>query len=195
MNRYVDLLVGGWQVSTIFTYQSGLPFNISGYEIDRNANGGYLLSRQRFYPGQTNPYHTQSNSNSYVQAFKPCVGTRDPNTGAVTLEAYSVTAGCTAANFIQTGAYGVVQNTEYTGIRLQRFVNVDANISKNFPIYERLTAQLRLDAFNVANHVTQFSSGYDTSVGDANFGTYQMGTAAGGNMSNRVLQITGRINF
>jgi len=195
MNRYLDALIGGWQVSSIFTYQSGLPFSISGYEIDPNANGGYLLPRQRFYPGQSNPYHTQTNSNSYVQAFKPCVGTRDPNTGAVTLQAYSVTAGCSSANFIQVGSYGVTPNIEYTGIRLQHYVNVDANISKNFPIYERLTAQLRLDAFNAANHVTQFSSGYSTSVGDANFGTYQMGTAAGGNITNRVLQITGRINF
>ena len=196
MNRYLDLVVGGWQVSTIFTYQSGLPASISGYEIDRNANGGYLLPRQRFYPGQSNPYHTQTNSNSYIQAFKPCVGTRDPNTGVVTLQAYSVTAGCTAANFIQViSNYGVTPNIEYTGLRLQRFVNVDANISKNFPIYNRLSAQLRLDAFNAANHVTQFSSGYDTTVGDANFGTYQMGTSSGGNISNRVLQITGRINF
>jgi len=196
MNRYLDLVVGGWQVSTIFTYQSGLPATISGYEIDPNANGGYILPRQRFFPGQTNPYHTQTNSNSYIQAFKPCVGTRDPNTGVVTLQAYSVTAGCTAANFIQViSNYGVTPNIEYTGLRLQRFVNVDANISKNFPIHDRISAQLRLDAFNAANHVTQFSSGYDTTVGDANFGTYQMGTASGGNISNRVLQITGRISF
>ena len=195
MNKYLDLVVGGWQVSTIFTYQSGLPFSISGYEINPNVNGGYILPRKRFYPGQSNPYHTQTNSNSYIQAFKPCVGTRDPNTGAVTLETYSVTAGCSAANFIQVGSYGVTPNVEYTGLRLQRYVNVDANISKNFPIYDRLTAQLRLDAFNAANHVSQFSSGYDTTVGDANFGTYQMGTAAGGNITNRVLQITGRINF
>ena len=195
MNKYVDLVVGGWQVSSIFTYQSGLPFGISGYEIDPYANGGYLLDRTRFAPGQTNPYHTQANPNGYVQAFKPCVGSRDPNTGQVTLQAYSKTAGCSAANFIQIGSYGVVPNVEYTGIRLQRYVNVDANISKNFPIYDRLTAQLRLDAFNAANHVTQFSSGYVTSASDANFGTYQMGTAAGGNISNRILQITARVSF
>ncbi|WP_442298951.1 TonB-dependent receptor [Terriglobus sp. 2YAB30_2] len=195
LNQYLDYIIGGWQVSSIMTYQSGLPFNITGYEIDSTANGGYILPRQRFFPGQPNPYHTQANSNSYVQAFKPCVGTRDPNTGVVTLQAYSVTAGCTGANFISIGTYGVVPNTVYTGIRLQQFVNIDANISKNFHIYERIAAQLRLDAFNAANHVTQFSSGYNTTAGDANFGTYQMGTAAGGNISNRILQITGRINF
>jgi hypothetical protein len=195
MNRYLDLVVGGWQVSTVFLYQSGLPATIGGYEINPKANGGYILPRQRFSPGQSNPYHTQANNNSYIQAFKPCVGTRDPNTGVVVLQAYSVTAGCSDANFIQIGAYGVTPNVEYTGVRLQRYVNVDANISKNFAIYDRLRAQLRLDAFNLANHVTQFSSGYDTSVGDSNFGTYQMGTAASGNYSPRVIQITGKIIF
>jgi Carboxypeptidase regulatory-like domain len=195
MNRYLDLVVGGWQVSSVFTYQSGFPFSIGGYEIDPHANGGYILPRTRFTAGQPNPYHTQANPNGYIQAFKPCVGTRDPNTGAVTLEAYSVTAGCGAANFIQIGSYGVTPNVEYTGIRLQRYVNVDANLSKNFAIYDRLSAQLRLDAFNVANHVTQFTSGYDTTVGDANFGTLQLGTSFGGNFNPRVLQITGRIIF
>ena len=195
MNRYLDMVVGGWQVSPIFIYQSGLPFTISGYEINPSANGGYILPRKRFWPGQSNPYHTQGNSNSYVQAIKPCVGTRDPNTGRVSLQSYSVTAGCTDANFIQIGTYGVKPNIEYTGVRMQRYVNLDVNVSKNFHIYDRLGAQLRLDAFNALNHLTQFSSGYNTTAGDANFGTYQMGTAAGGNDPNRVLQITGRVTF
>ena len=195
MNRYLDLVVGGWQVSTVFLYQSGLPATIGGYEIDRSANGGYLLPRTRFSAGQANPYHTQANTNGYIQAFKPCVGTRDPNTGAVTLQAYSVTAGCASANFIQNGAYGVTQNVEYTGVRLQRYVNLDANISKNFALYDRLSAQLRLDAFNLANHVTQFTTQYDTSVGDANFGTLQLGTSFAGNYNPRIIQITGRIVF
>ena len=195
MNRYLDLAIGGWQASTIFIYQSGLPASINGYEIDPNANGGYILPRTRFNPGQSNPYHTQANSNSYIQAFKPCVGTRDPNTGVVVLQAYSVTAGCSSANFIQNTTFGVTQNVVYTGVRLQRYVNVDANISKNFAIYDRLSAQLRLDAFNLANHVTQFTTGYNTTVGDSNFGTLQMGTAFSGNYSPRVIQITGKINF
>jgi len=195
MSRALDFVVGGWQVGSVILYQSGLPATISGYEFNPSANGGYLLPRQKFYPGQSNPYHTQTNTNAYIQAFKPCVGTRDPNTGVVALEAYSITAGCAAANFIQVGAYGVTPNVEYTGIRLQRFVNMDANVSKNFAIFDRLSAQLRLDAFNVANHVTQFTTAYDTTVGDANFGTIQEGAAFSGNYNPRVLQITGKIIF
>lgn len=198
MNRYLDLLVGGWQVSSIFTYQSGLPFSISGYEINPSANGGYLVHRQRYYPGQTNPYYSgkYTSPNSYVQAFKPCVGTRDPNTGSVTLQAYSVAAGCTAANFVSIiSTFGETRNVEYTGIRLQRTVDVDANISKSFKIHDKMSFQLRMDAFNALNHTVQLSSGYDTSSGDSNFGTFQMGTASSGNYPPRVLQLTGRLTF
>ncbi len=198
MNRYVDFLVGGWQTASIFTFQSGFPFNIGGYEINRTANNGYILPRKRFWPGQTNPYWAgkYASPNSYVQAFKPCVGTRDPNSGVVTLEAYSVAAGCQAANFIQLlGGYSVTPNIVYSGIRLQHIVDDDANVSKNFKIHDSLVFQLRMDAFNVMNHVIQNSSGYDTSVGDQNFGTYQMGTAGGGNYYNRQIQLSGHLTW
>ena len=201
MNRLLDFAVGGWQVATVFTYQSGLPFGISGYEIDPNANGGYILPRKRFFPGNTNPYWSKNQSgptvNSYIQAFKPCVGTRDPNTGVVTLESYSVSAGCGTANFIQVGTYGVTPNVEYTGIRLQRYVDLDANISKNFKIVERLgiVFQLRMDAFNLANHIENTTSGYDTTAGDSNFGTLQLGTALGSNLPNRQVQLQGRLSW
>jgi hypothetical protein len=107
-----------------------------------------------------------------------------------------VTAGCQQANFVQVlSNYGVVPNIEYTGIRLQRIVTDDANISKNFKVWERMNFQLRMDAFNVLNHVIQNSTGYDTTVGDQNFGTYQMGTSGGGNYQNRQLQLTGRLSW
>jgi hypothetical protein len=201
INRYADLVVGGWQVGSIFTYQSGLPFAIGGYEINRTANGGYILPRKRFFPGNSNAFWPGSQGagkNSYVQAFKPCVGTRDPNTGVVTLESFSVTAGCQQANFVQVLAnYGVVPNYVYSGIRLQRIVNDDSNISKDFNVEKRagMVFQLRMDAFNALNHVIQNSSGYDTTVNDANFGTYQMGTAGGGNYPNRQIQISGHLTW
>lgn len=198
LNRYADLVLGGWQASSIFTFQSGLPATISGYEINRSANGGYILPRKRYWPGQSDPNHSgaYAPTNSYVSAFKPCVATRDPNTGVVTMETYTNTTMCPdGPNFIAVGSYGATPNVEYTGIRLQHYVNLDANISKNFKVYKDANFQLRLDAFNTANHVTQYSTGYDTTAGDSNFGTYQMGTSAGGNIPNRQIQISGRLSF
>ncbi len=196
MNRVVDAVIGGWQVASVFNYQSGMPFAISGYEINPTANGGYILPRKRFWPGQTNQYFAGTSTNSYIQAFKPCVGTRNTSTGVITLQAYSVAAGCQQANFVQLlSGYSVTPNIEYSGIRLQRIVTDDANISKNFKIWENYVFQLRMDAFNALNHVIQNSSGYDTSLGDSTFGTYQLGTSAYGNYVPRQLQLSGKLTF
>jgi len=199
MNRAEDLAIGGWQISSTMIIQSGIPFAISGYEINRSANGGYILPRKRFWSGNTNPYwpaDQAATANSYIQAFKPCVGTRDPNSGVVTLEAYSVTAGCAQANFVQVlSGYGVTPNVDYSGIRLQRVVEQDFDLSKTFQIHERINLQLRMDVFNMWNHVIQSSSGYDTTVSDSNFGTYQMGTTNGSNYPNRQYQFVGRITW
>jgi Carboxypeptidase regulatory-like domain len=199
MNRFTDAILGGWQVSSVVLIQSGIPFSIGGYEINKTANGGYLLPRKRFWTGNSNPYwpgDQGTGKNSYIQAFKPCVGTRDPNTGEITLEGYSVKAGCTAANFVQIlSNYGEIPNVDYTGIRLQRIVTQDADLSKTFTLHERLKLQLRMDVFNAMNHVIQSSSGYDTSVSDSNFGTFQLGTSSGGNYPNRQYQFVGRLTW
>jgi hypothetical protein len=86
---------------------------------------------------------------------------------------------------------------EYTGIRLQRYIDMDANISKNFKVVERLgiVFQLRMDAFNLANHIENTTSGYDTTAGDSNFGTLQLGTALGSNLPNRQVQLQGRLSW
>jgi hypothetical protein len=200
MNRFLDFAIGGWQVGEVFTYQSGLPFGIGGYEINPTANGGYILPRKRFWGGNTNSYwpgDKGASANSYVQAFKPCVGTRDPNTGVVALQSYSVTAGCGQANFIQVGSFGVTPAVEYTGIRLQRIVNMDANISKKFNVIERIgmVFELRLEAFNALNHPIWNSSGYSTSAGDSNFGTIQLGNSGGQNNVARQVQLNGRLSW
>jgi hypothetical protein len=199
MNRFLDMAVGGWQVSSVVLIQSGIPFSISGYEINPTANGGYILPRKRFFGGNTNPYwpgDQGKSANSYIQAFKPCVGTRDPNTGVVTLEGYSVTAGCGQANFIQIlSNYGQIPNIDYSGIRLQRIITQDADLSKTFTIHGSIKLQLRMDVFNAMNHIIQSSSGYDTTVSDSNFGTFQLGTSSGGNYPNRQYQFVGRVNW
>lgn len=201
MPRYLDLIVGGWQVAGIYRYQSGIPIGMQGWIIDTKANGGDLLPRHRFWAGSTNPWFPSlpSNGNSYIQRMKPCVATTDPNTGAIKWIAQSlplVASGmCTTPNFTQVGTYGVTPNNEYTGIRFGPNNQLDANIGKNFNIVKGVIFQMRIDAFNALNHIQQTSSGFDTSTSDGFFGTYQMGTSAGGNLSTRYIQINGRLSW
>ncbi|HUV68686.1 MAG TPA: carboxypeptidase regulatory-like domain-containing protein [Terracidiphilus sp.] len=56
----------------------------------------------------------------------------------------NVTAGCPAI-----GTYGNIGRNAFRGPKQLQF---DAQISRTFPIYERLNTTLRLEAFNVLNH-------------------------------------------
>lgn len=208
MPRYLDFVVGGWQTGAIYLWQTGLPQSLtsantpgSSWIVDMKANGGALLPRKRFWPGNSNPWFPslQAGPNSYIQRMKPCVATTDPNSGALIWAGQSqplVAAGlCSTPNFIKVGNYGAIPNIVYSGIRFGPNNQLDMNVSKNFKVVKGMVFQARLDAFNALNHVQQTSSTFDTSNTDGYFGTYQMGTSGGGNKSNRFIQINGRLTW
>jgi hypothetical protein len=55
--------------------------------------------------------------------------------------------------------------------------------------------QMRIDAFNVFNHLQTFASSYDTSTSDGLFGIVRLGTSGNGNQTNRTIQISGRLTW
>lgn len=209
MPRALDLVIGGWQASGIYIYQTGLPQGLtsanspgSSWIVDTKANGGNLLPRKRFWPGDSNPWFPGAPTpitNSYIQRLKPCVATTDPNTGAIVWTGQSqilVAAGlCSTPNYIKVGNYGAIPNIVYTGIRFGPNNQLDMNASKNFKIHEGIAFQMRIDAFNALNHIQQTSSGFDTSTSDGLFGSYQLGTSGNGNKGNRYIQIDGRLSW
>jgi hypothetical protein len=52
--------------------------------------------------------------------------------------------------------FGDAQRNSYTG---PSFFNTDLAASKSIPIHEDITAQFRLDAFNVFNHINPANPG------------------------------------
>ena len=71
--------------------------------------------------------------------------------------------GAFAAN--TSGTYG---NLGRNAFRQPNYYNVDASISRRFPIYERLDFNLRLEAFNVLNHPN--FNGFTTTLSSSTFG-------------------------
>jgi len=61
---------------------------------------------------------------------------------------------------------------------------------KNFPIFERLTFQMRAEAFNLFNHANLANP--NVTFGATNFGTI---TSVQTNTNPRILQLAGKINF
>lgn len=140
---FTGKLLGGWQLSGIATYQTGLPFTptVSAYDP---AGLGLLpppLTVAR--PNLTcNP--NQGGAGTFQQWFNPACFQITPTTGLAT----------GPGNVVGNGARGIV-----LGPPTKR---VDLTLSKNFRWNERYRLQLRAEAFNVFN-ITSFR-GLSTAV-------------------------------
>jgi hypothetical protein len=146
-NKFVDAVIGGWQISTIFRYHSGLPSTIS-------ANGAYptnyeisaLVDR---LPGAPNWFGKFIDDNGVPSLF--------PNTGAA--NNYFQQAGGT------TGTRAIV--------RLPGISNIDISLMKTFSMpWEGHRLALRAEAFNAFNHVNLYNPILDIN-NTATFGEFQ----------------------
>jgi hypothetical protein len=94
------------------------------------------------------------------------------------------------------GTLGNLAQTFFTG---PRFFDLDASLAKRFRISERFNFDLRTDWLNATNH-PDFSfgggtAGIDLSINSPTFGRVtQTGATSGGN-NNRIIVISGRLNF
>jgi hypothetical protein len=121
------LLAGGWQISGIFSFQTGRPFTVfDGYNPNNSGTFSYA-DRPSIVPG------------------------KNPNKGPHTpVEWFDVSA------FTQAPAntFGNEARNSITG---PGYVDLDATIARSFQIFERLTGQFRAEAFNLANHPNFFN--------------------------------------
>lgn len=125
-SHLLDLVGGGWQISPLITYRTGLPFSVtsgtdvslSGIGQDRpNAVAGTQTYNHNFFTGGTT---------NYPQWFSP-------------------------AAFVNPTA-GTFGNMRPFSLRGPGFANTDVAISKFFPIYNRAKLEVRGEAFNMLNH-------------------------------------------
>ena len=129
-NRALGYITNGWQISGIYRYQTGAPYNIgfnipglSGYGVTgtQQIEGGRIVIVGNPGSGASDDPYRQFN----VSAFTP------PGLGSKGLES--------GRNFLYRAPINAL----------------DATLSKSFTWKERMKLELRLDAFNVLNH-TQF---------------------------------------
>ncbi len=183
MNRFVDGIVGGWQLSTIFLWQSGpylTPYFSGG---DPSGTGSGVIGRAQapdilMNPNLTNPSAGQwFNTNAFTcpatpgwHAGQPClIGT--PGNGAP------------IGRFSNAGMGSVIGPGT---------VNLNAGLAKYFAVTERVKIKLEGSFTNVLNHlnladpvlaIDNPSVGQITSARPADFG------------GNRTGQVGARIEF
>jgi len=184
-NKVARYAVNGWTITSIVQLQSGLPFNVTTGN-DNNADG-ISNDRPNMMPGVAP--HLTSNGKSRVAAMANWI---DPSQfcqySATTLTHTGTNPACAGAG--SAGQDGTVrQNTfDSPGRR-----DIDASIFRDFPITERVKFQIRGEATNVFN-LTNLPPPTVTTLTSTTFGT-DNNTFTGGNFSNRIIQVGGRILF
>jgi hypothetical protein len=135
------LLINNWVFAPLVHIQSGAPFTVtSGQDNSFTAVGN---DRPNLIPGVPVYLHTPIRRASGLA-----------NRGYLNPAAFAqVTAGCpTPLSPLTCPGYGTYGNISRNSFRGPTNYQFDAQISRIFPIWERISATLRLEAFNVLNH-------------------------------------------
>jgi hypothetical protein len=126
VNRWVDALIGGWQLNYIFTYQSGQPINIGcpvGTTSDFGCNA-FTVQGQNPYAGP----HSQTqwlNPSAFAQPPKATQGETD---------------------------FAPLGGRPYQ-VRGPGFYNLDSSLFKTFALEKRTSLEFRAEAFNTFNNL------------------------------------------
>ena len=226
VNRFVDEIVNGWEITPIYTYYSGFAWRPqdSGGTKDSDGNNSTLYDQAGNWEmastgGPINKSmgvnHTilppDGNHNySRIRGVTPCVGYKDPNTGAVIPSPAATAAGCSSIDFVRApvgvGAngsqtYGVGRQNIDFGVRQPGAYKLDIAASKNFSIPEaskihfgdQANLQIRVDFLNAFNHA-DWDESYNTDPTSLDWGTIKKGPS-GPNNEPRYLQLSGKLTW
>ena len=141
----VKALLGGWQLNTIFTWQSGIPIGTPG--------GAYSTGLDPKLPKDQ-----QTRSHWFNTCTVNLVGVRQNCISAAEPVAFTVQPPYTLATL----------GSRFPNIRTAVSPKTDVSIFKAFSLREGLKLQARAEAFNIAN--TPMFGAPNITLGAANFG-------------------------
>jgi hypothetical protein len=149
-------LIGGWENSVIFHYQSGWPASLPGSAM--------------YVKDATLPEIDWSAP--IVKGHKTCAARWNDN-GTITMVPASVAAGCTEYNWLVMPRFGPARYTPLRDgrIRMHTAPTADVSLNKVTQINERFGSQFRVEAFNIANTHVHNRQGFNTNPESAQFGT------------------------
>jgi hypothetical protein len=127
-NRWEKAVLDNWEFAPLVSIRSGGPFSVTQGADEAYTNNGSDRANQ--IPGV--PVYLKT-------AFRQSTG--QASRGYLNPAAFALNT-----------AIGTFGNTGRNAFRGRTSYQVDAQISRLFPIHERLTMNLRLEAFNMLNH-------------------------------------------
>jgi len=162
-------ILGGWQLTGIFTYNTGLPWTPVTYQSCIPLGASQCLSPYRPSAVLQTPVYSNSN---YALTHQ---GTNFPGGGAL--------------YFNQTPGVPAVGRNSFRG---PSYRSVDMSIGKTFAFTESTRIELKavgINVFNLSNLAPFQFGGGNTNVGDPTFGV------ATGSTAGRVVQLEARFQF
>jgi hypothetical protein len=196
-NRAMEQLVGGWELTGIYNFQSGLPIvlptNTSFYRGDPSPNTNVKRGRHGTYFDTTAfvPYPTKSTPIATIQTTYPGW------TGVTSMPGYNYVP--TANDTAKNGIYNdfTVRNTLYPqtfgDIRQPPTNTIIAGLRKNFIFTETFRFQLRMDITNLLNHPQFGNVGIDPT--NAYFGMLSGAAVAVPINTPRQIELAGKLYF
>ncbi len=189
VNGVVNGIIGGWELSPTVVWQSGLPFSLNysacsstlpnDAPCQPNGDPKNLVRNLQGVPGAGG-----------VSQFQPVLSPGDIAAGRNLCNASSVFGGFTCPGLGQIG------NIRRNSLFGPNFFNGDMSLEKNIAFRERFTAQFRMDAYNVFNHINYGTP--NGTIDSGNAGQISQGpypTSTGGTTNPRQLQFTAHLSF
>jgi hypothetical protein len=142
----LDLLIGGYQLSGSFNWANGLPYSISFSNF--SANPANPLTCTQNTGGTAAPCRPNASGRLQTALSAPIFGSG--GTISKTFWTPQIPGAATLFSFPGLGVIGNAGANTYWG---PSFFSSDMAITKQFGIWENVSARFRMDAFNVFNHI------------------------------------------
>ena len=178
MDGFAGKVLDGWQVSGIFTYQTGFPVlinNCNDTELEGSIQGFECPGKPNFVA----PFKT-TNPRSTVCAFGtgPLAGAGAPACQPVSgfgfdpnlFDSTNTASSAPGPNPVQLGTFGNVPRTVCCNSPIN---NWDMGVFKGFPVGEKLRLEFRTEIYNVFNHAQFYSIDGNSGNAGTTFGQPQ----------------------
>jgi hypothetical protein len=179
---HLSQLLGGWEISILGIFQTGLPFGAVNTSSYCQPAAGTQWGPGNPYPSNCGDYNQDGFDLDY-----PNIGTA--RAGGFSKQQYL--SGVFGAGAFVTPTLGTEGNEGRNIFRNPGLVNIDTNLIKNFPMPwfhgEKSNFQIRAAFYNVINRVNL--TGVDNSVTSPTFGQ------ATNTLQPRLIQLVGRFQF
>jgi outer membrane receptor protein involved in Fe transport len=182
----LDQIAGGWRLSSIFQWHSGVPYTaVIQSSVSQGIDPGLapsIAAGSTLYPVQV--------GNPQASAHTPYLISSSTHHGIAGWFNPAAYANPAAATF-----GGNLRNT----LVGPGFGDVDLSIAKEFPLYERVTLEIRADGYNAFNHVNYNNPdadvGYNSGGGLADPTAGVITAPAGYNGNMRIIQLGAHLRF